>query len=51
MAASCSHDKKVKLYDLRSRDVIQVYEGHNAAIKTIDFHPHTSHLISSSEDG
>ena len=23
--ASCSHDKKIKLYDLRSQNVIQIY--------------------------
>ena len=49
--ASCSHDKKIKLYDLRSQDVIQVYEGHKGPVKTIDFHPNSSYLISSSDDG
>jgi centriolar protein POC1 len=51
IAASCSHDKKIKLYDLRANQVIQVYEGHSGPVKSIDFHPHTAHLISSSEDG
>lgn len=51
IAASCSHDKKIKLYDIRARQVIQIYEGHTGAVKSFDFHPHTAHLISSSEDG
>ena len=49
--ASCSHDKKIKLYDLRSQHVIQVYEGHEGPVKSIDFHPHCPYVISSSEDG
>jgi centriolar protein POC1 len=48
--ASCSHDKKIKLYDLRSQNVIQVYEGHTGPVKNIDFHPNSPYLISSSED-
>lgn len=48
--ASASADGFIKLYDLRSRDVIQVYD-HKSGVKTIDFHPHSAHLISSSEDG
>lgn len=51
IAASCSYDRKIKLYDMRSNQVIQVYEGHTGSVKSIDFHPHTCHLISSSEDG
>ena len=31
--------------------MIQVYEGHEGPVKSIDFHPHCPYLISSSEDG
>lgn len=49
--ATCSHDTKIKLYDLRSQSVIQVYDGHKEPVKSIDFHPHSPYLISSSDDG
>ena len=49
--ASCSHDTKIKLYDLRSQNVIQIYEGHSGPVKSIDFHPASAYLISSSDDG
>lgn len=51
IAASCSFDRKIKLYDLRANQVIQVYDGHEGGVKTFDFHPHTCHIISSSEEG
>ena len=50
IAGSCSQDKKIKLYDLRAREVIQVYEQKHP-IKSFDFHPHTSHIICASDDG
>ena len=49
--ATASHDTKIKLYDLRSQSVIQVYSGHTGPVRSIDFHPHSAYLISSSDDG
>ena len=49
--ATCSHDTKIKLYDLRSQSVIQTYESHTGPVKSIDFDPHSPYLISSSDDG
>jgi WD40 repeat protein len=49
--ATCSHDTKIKLYDLRSQNVVQTYEGHKGPVKSIDFHPNSHYLISSSDDG
>lgn len=31
--------------------MIQIYEGHEGPVKSIDFHPHCPYLISSSDDG
>jgi centriolar protein POC1 len=48
--ASCSQDRKVKVYDVRSKRQIQHYDAHGDNIFRIDFHPKGNYLISSSAD-
>lgn len=49
--ASCSHDKKIKIYDLRTQKVIQTYDAHRGPVTSVDFHPYAASLLSTSEDG
>jgi WD40 repeat protein len=49
--ASCSADKKIKIYDLRCKRLIQNYDAHGESITKINFHPKNNNLISTSLDG
>jgi len=49
--ASCSHDRRIKIYDLRTQKVIQNYEAHKGPVTSVDFHPYTSNLLSVGDDG
>lgn len=48
--ASCSTDKKVKLYDLRCKRLIQNYDAHGEAVTKVDFHPKNNFLMTTSLD-
>lgn len=52
--ASCSHDRTIKIYDLRRRRLIQHYDAHSAPVTDVDFSPVTTsnsnYLASSSFD-
>ena len=48
--ASCSTDKKVKLYDLRCKRLIQNYDAHGEPVTKIDFHPKNNYMITTSLD-
>ena len=48
--ASCSNDKKIKMYDIRSGRIIQHYDAHSAPITSLSYHPSGKYLVSSSLD-
>ena len=48
--ASCSNDKKIKIFDIRSGRIIQHYDAHSAPITSLSYHPSGKYLVSSSFD-
>ena len=48
--ASGSNDTKIKLWDLRSKRLLQHYDAHESSINSIAFHPNGKYLISTSDD-
>ena len=48
--ASCSNDKKIKIFDIRSGRIIQHYDAHSAPITSLSYHPSGKYLVSSSLD-
>jgi centriolar protein POC1 len=36
--ASCSTDKKIKIFDCRSQKLLQHYDAHNEAVNSVAFH-------------
>lgn len=48
--ASCSDDKTIKIYDLRSNQILQHYNAHAGAVNQISFHPSGFYLGSVSND-
>jgi len=48
--ASGSHDKKIKLYDVRSKRAIQHYDSHADSVLALDFHPSGQFLLSGGAD-
>lgn len=48
--AAASADNSIKLWDVRSRQLLQHYAAHDAAVNAIDFHPSGDFLISASDD-
>lgn len=49
--ASAMSDGKVRLYDLRSNSLAQVYKIHTGPVNTLAFHPSGKYLLTGSEDG
>ena len=49
--ATCSADKKIKIYDLRCKRLIQNYDAHGESITKINFHPKNNYLILNSFSG
>jgi|JI6StandDraft_1071083.scaffolds.fasta_scaffold14489_5 WD40 repeat protein len=49
--ASCSHDRRIKIYDLRTQKIIQNYEAHKGPVTSVDFHPYSANLLSTGDDG
>lgn len=49
--AACSDDKKIKLWDIRSKRLIQHYDAHSAPVSSISFHPSGNYLLSTGHDG
>lgn len=50
IVGSCSHDKKIKLFDVRSKRVIQHYDAHADSVLDIKFHPSGQFLMSAGAD-
>jgi len=48
--ASCSNDKKIKIFDIRSGRIIQHYDAHSAPVTCLSYHPSGKYLVSSSLD-
>ncbi len=48
--ATCSDDKTVKIYDLRSNQLLQHYNAHKGAVNEISFHPTGLYMASCSDD-
>jgi centriolar protein POC1 len=48
--ASCGSDKKIKIFDCRSKRLLQHYDAHEKEVNSVSFHTHGSYLISSSND-
>jgi len=48
--ASCSHDKKIKIFDIRSQRLIQHYDAHSESVSSVSFHPTGNYLLSSGFD-
>ena len=48
--ATCSDDKTIKVYDLRSNQLLQHYNAHKAAVNEISFHPTGLYMASCSDD-
>jgi hypothetical protein len=48
--ASCSDDKTVRIYDLRSNQLLQLYNAHKAAVNQVCFHPTGLYMTSCSDD-
>lgn len=49
--ASCSADRTVKLWDLRTNQLLQHYDAHDDIVNQIAFHPSGNFLSSVSNDG
>jgi WD40 repeat protein len=49
--ASGSDDKKIKIWDIRSKRLIQHYDAHASSVSSISFHPSGNYLLSSGLDG
>jgi centriolar protein POC1 len=48
--ASCSQDQTIKIWDLRTNNLLQHYPAHTDNINQIAFHPSGNYLISASKD-
>jgi centriolar protein POC1 len=48
--AGCGSDKKIKIWDVRSKRLIQHYDAHADTVTGISFHPSGNYLLSSSND-
>ena len=50
VAAACSSDNTVKLWDIRSNTLLHHYAAHTDSVNEISFHPSGNYLLSSSSD-
>ena len=50
MIAVGSSDSSVRLYDIRTSQIVQVYESHSQPVTSLSFHPTGKYLVSSSLD-
>jgi len=48
--ASGGSDRKIKIFDCRSRRLLQHYDAHDKEVNSVNFHPNGSYLVSSSND-
>lgn len=48
--ASCSADNTIKLWDVRTNQLLQHYPAHADTVNSISFHPTGNFLLSSSND-
>lgn len=49
--ATAMSDGKVRIYDLRSNSLAQVYKIHEGPVNSISFHPNGKYLLTGGEDG
>lgn len=49
--ATAGSDHTVKVYDIRTRQILQLYALHQAAVNQVSFHPSGKFLLSGSQDG
>ena len=49
--AACGKEGSIKIWDLRSRKLLQHYDAHQGAVSCIDFDPRGDQLASTGEDG
>lgn len=50
MIAVGSSDSSVRVYDIRTSQIVQVYESHSQPVTSLSFHPTGKYLVSSSLD-
>ena len=48
--ATSSHDKKVRIYDIRTKKIVQIYDAHADSVLSVDFHPSGGFLLSTGAD-
>jgi centriolar protein POC1 len=48
--AACSSDYTIKIWDLRSNQLLQHYPAHTDVVNQIEFHPSGNYLLSGSAD-
>ena len=48
--ASACNEKEIKIFDVRSKKLIQHYDAHTDSVNEIAFHPSGFYLISASND-
>ncbi len=51
LIAVATTNNRVRIYDIRTRNLIQMYDVHSAAVNQIDFHPSGNFMLSVSDDG
>lgn len=51
LIASAMSDGKVRIYDLRSNSLAQVYKIHTGPVNALAFHPNGKYLLTGGEDG
>lgn len=51
LLAVATTNNRVRIYDIRTRNLIQMYDVHTDAVNQIDFHPSGNFMVTVSDDG